>query len=473
MRGQLRRSGGCAGSLPAPVRGCSWSTATRSASARPRPARCRLSWLKAMELMGSLRQTFDELVVHTPFRTCALAPALVLLDIRLPRAVRADVGAGGLDGDSSSRPRPSPAAAAHTVSTDRGELRAPLIVDALGWRRVLSNAPPIQPPNAPLSRGLEVHPPGSGQRDGAVARPELRPLRLRAGASRPATRCGSGVGSFWPAHHVKEPTVRLAREPRPRRRAATRATGSRTSCAARVEDGVFFAGDSAGHCLPLTAEGIRTAIYFGLACGRELRAVLDGSGDPRAGARAYGAFSDAHARKYRWLLGVQRAVGQRDAEPRRHRARDGRSRTARSPRGPSATTWRSPRRPSSRRAAAGSRRAPGTAGAPPPRWPARRGWRSPAPARRGRGAAGVGVARAGRRRPTARRAARTSDSPSTARPSRTTACSPAARPVHGRRPADARRRRRRARRGVHGSGAAPGAGGGRSPRSRAVRASAS
>ena len=45
---------------------------------------------------------------------------------------------------------------------------------------------------------------------------------------------------------------------------------------AAVEDGVFFAGDSAGHCLPLTAEGIRTALYFGLACGRELRAVLDG-----------------------------------------------------------------------------------------------------------------------------------------------------------------------------------------------------
>ena len=66
------------------------------------------------------------------------------------------------------------------------------------------------------------------------------------------------------------------RRPRPAAARATRATGSRTSCARAVEDGVFFAGDSAGHCLPLTAEGIRTALYFGLACGRELRAVLDG-----------------------------------------------------------------------------------------------------------------------------------------------------------------------------------------------------
>ena len=50
-----------------------------------------------------------------------------------------------------------------TVHTDRGELSAPLVVDALGWRRVLSNATPIQPPNARLSRGLEVHPEGSGE----------------------------------------------------------------------------------------------------------------------------------------------------------------------------------------------------------------------------------------------------------------------------------------------------------------------
>ena len=47
------------------------------------------------------------------------------------------------------------------MHTDRGDLTAPLIVDALGWRRVLSNAKTIQPPKARLSRGLEVHPKGT------------------------------------------------------------------------------------------------------------------------------------------------------------------------------------------------------------------------------------------------------------------------------------------------------------------------
>ncbi|HYB24966.1 MAG TPA: NAD(P)/FAD-dependent oxidoreductase, partial [Solirubrobacteraceae bacterium] len=77
-----------------------------------------------------------------------------------------------------------------------------------------------------------------------------------------------------------------------------------------VEDGVFFVGDSAGHCLPLTAEGIRTALYFGLACGRELRAVVEGASTREQALARYGAFSDAHERKYRWMLNVQHAIGQ-------------------------------------------------------------------------------------------------------------------------------------------------------------------
>ena len=52
-----------------------------------------------------------------------------------------------------------------------------------------------------------------------------------------------------------------------------------------TEGGIFFVGDSAGHCLPLTAEGIRTALYFGIACGRELRGVIDGRQRASRGAR--------------------------------------------------------------------------------------------------------------------------------------------------------------------------------------------
>ena len=93
-----------------------------------------------------------------------------------------------------------------------------------------------------------------------------------------------GVGSFDPRFHVKEPTVRLAEDLDSRRGPlpgqldpAQAAPGDRATA-------IFFVGDSAGHCLPLTAEGIRTAFYFGIACGRELRAVVEGRATPRGGA---------------------------------------------------------------------------------------------------------------------------------------------------------------------------------------------
>ena len=87
-----------------------------------------------------------------------------------------------------------------------------------------------------------------------------------------------GVGSFDPRLHVKDPTLQLAADVEAD---AVRFQGNWIPHRLRpaTEDGVFFVGDSAGHCLPLTAEGIRTALYFGIACGRELRAVLDGRQD--------------------------------------------------------------------------------------------------------------------------------------------------------------------------------------------------
>ena len=68
---------------------------------------------------------------------------------------------------------------------------------------------------------------------------------------------------------------------------------------AAAEDGVFFCGDSAGHCFPLSGEGIRTAFHFGIAAGRELRAVLAGEQHPRAGAGALRRVQRGHAPAFR------------------------------------------------------------------------------------------------------------------------------------------------------------------------------
>ena len=52
---------------------------------------------------------------------------------------------------------------------------------------------------------------------------------------------------------------------------------------------MFFVGDSAGHCLPTTAEGIRPALILGTLLGEELRAVVEGRQDAGAARAAYAA----------------------------------------------------------------------------------------------------------------------------------------------------------------------------------------
>ena len=116
-----------------------------------------------------------------------------------------------------------------------------------------------------------------------------------------------GVGSFDPSIHVKDPTLALADDVSAE---AVRFQGNWIPHRLRpaTGDGVFFVGDSAGHCLPLTAEGIRTALYFGIACGRELRAVVSGRRTAAEALQRYGAFSASHKWKFEAMLGVQRVV---------------------------------------------------------------------------------------------------------------------------------------------------------------------
>ena len=258
-------------------------------------------WIRALGLEGSMKQTFDRLVVHTPHGTSAWRLPFTFSTFDYPR--RCEL----LDDQNEAAFETAMVngRTGQTVHTDRGDLTAPLIVDALGWRRVLAGEG-YQPPDAPLSRGLEVHPHGSGADLELWIDRSYVPAGY--GWSFPADdELRVGVGSFDPRYHVKEPTVRLATD---LGEDAVRYQGNWIPHKIRpaVEDGIFFAGDSAGHCLPLTAEGIRTAWHFGIACGRELQRVLDGRASREQALAGYGAFSQSHAWKFDWMLRAQRAV---------------------------------------------------------------------------------------------------------------------------------------------------------------------
>jgi len=260
------------------------------------------AWLEQLDLHGSLRQTFGELVIHTPFTTVnyPLPWTFSTFDYRTLCGLLADQGTftfetAKVDGRSG-----------RTIHTDRGDIRATHVVDALGWRRVLGAGENIQPPDALLSRGLEVHPHGSGDDMEIWIDRDYVPAGY--GWSFPAgSELRIGVGSFDPRFHVREPTERLATDVGSQ---TVRYQGNWIPHALRdaTEDGVFFVGDSAGHCLPLTAEGIRTALYFGLAVGRELSEVVAGRRSSADALERYSAFSASHATAFRWLLRCQRLI---------------------------------------------------------------------------------------------------------------------------------------------------------------------
>jgi flavin-dependent dehydrogenase len=258
-------------------------------------------WLQAIGVADSMRQTFDTLVVHTPHTR---------VDFRLPWTFstfdyRQLCGLLYAQTDAEFETATVESRDGTVIHTDRGAVSAPLVVDALGWKRVLAGNE-YQPPDAPLSRGLEVHPGGGADELEIWIDRDYVPAGY--GWSFPAgdeTRIG--VGSFDPRHHVKEPTVQLAAD---LDRDAVRYQGNWIPHKLRdaTAGGVFFAGDSAGHCLPLTAEGIRTALYFGIACGRELRRVVDGRASVDTALRRYGAFSARHRWQFESMLGVQKLV---------------------------------------------------------------------------------------------------------------------------------------------------------------------
>src|SRR3954447_14990386 len=261
-------------------------------------------WLDNLGLSGSIRQTFRDLVVHRPEHTYrwTLPWTFSTFDYRTLCALLAEQGdftfeTAKVDGITRGT--------VHTVHTDRGDLRAPLVVDALGWRRVLSErADAIQPPEARLSRGLEVHPPASGE----DLELWLDPKYVVPGYSW-AFPAGEelrvGVGSFDPRIHVKDPTGQLADDLGIGTEGGYQGNWIPHRIRPGTGDGVFFAGDSAGHCLPTTAEAIRTAFYFGLACGRELRRVIDGRQTREQALSRYHSFNEDHRYAFDWLWRVQ------------------------------------------------------------------------------------------------------------------------------------------------------------------------
>ena len=194
------------------------------------------------------------------------------------------------------------------VETDRGMISAPLVVDALGWRRMLATGDGYQPPDAPLSRGLEVHPGGAVRGPGDLDRPQATSPPATAGRFPADDELRIGIGSFDPRFHVKDTTVELTRGPRqgaervpgqldPPQAAARRPRAASSSSATRPATACRSAPRGSA---PRSTSGSR----WGASCAASSRGGRTASRRPRR----YAAFHDSHEWKFQWMLRVQKLI---------------------------------------------------------------------------------------------------------------------------------------------------------------------
>jgi digeranylgeranylglycerophospholipid reductase len=264
-------------------------------------------WLRAMGMIELELQRFGELVVHTPGATTVLDLPYTFSTFDydamcelLWRECDAEFETATVLGRRGEQ------AGEIAVETDRGTISAPLVLDALGWRRILARNDGFQPVDAPLTRALEVHP--AADSVDLEVWVDRRYARAGYGWSFPAGgEVRIGVCSYDPRPHVRAGADLIA-EDLGRERVRYQGNWIPHRLRAPAEAGVFFAGDSAGQCLPLTAEGIRTALYYGIAVGREMRKVHTGRSDREQALAAYARLHESHERGFNLLLFFQRLI---------------------------------------------------------------------------------------------------------------------------------------------------------------------
>jgi len=189
------------------------------------------------------------------------------------------------------------------VLTGEGRFTAPIIVDGSGWRRAITGPTEGSSRRRRHSFGLETHTPLQDR--GLTFLLDRRLIPQGLGWIFPVGQ-GSlvGLGSYAGRSKLKPALERLLRD---QGTAAGRYHGTYfpNQLLRPTVGGVFAVGDAAGQCLPLTAEGIRPALYFGGECGRIVQRILEGRQSLEAGLEAYRRLVARYRRPYRMLQFAQ------------------------------------------------------------------------------------------------------------------------------------------------------------------------
>jgi digeranylgeranylglycerophospholipid reductase len=252
--------------------------------------------LKALGAADSIQDVQHDLVIHTPGRDVRwpIPEPFCTFDYRA--CCRAAFERSGVEFVRASvHGHRGPVAV-----TSAGDIPAQVLVDATGWRAALVRRGAAAAPRAGRYFGLEaevsaVWAPGLHfyfwpeiVRDGyAWVFPAGRVARVGLLSYRGRSSLGPQLEAFL---------GRLGLPPGPRHGGFL---GARLG--PPVVDGVFVVGDAAGHCLPFTGEGIRSAVWAGHVCGGLVRRVLDGDVSAAEAAARYAMYVERQRRRFRVL----------------------------------------------------------------------------------------------------------------------------------------------------------------------------
>lgn len=256
-----------------------------------------LSTVRAMGAEASVQQVHDALVMHTPGREAVwpLPEPFCTFDYgQFCREAFAHTNADFQQTAVTRRER-------NRVLAASGTFEGRFLIDASGWRAALIGGPSSRYVNRRwMAFGIETElradfAPGlhfyflPEVRDGyAWAFPCGQTVRFGVLSYLGRTKLADGLAKFL---------ARFDLHPGPIH-GGYLASGLR----APVIDNVFVAGDASGQCLPLTGEGIRTAVLGGFRCGELLQEVLAGQSSFEEAARAYREFARGARRKFRALM---------------------------------------------------------------------------------------------------------------------------------------------------------------------------
>lgn len=263
-----------------------------------------LATARAVGAEASILETHPDLVLHAGRRIIRfpLRDPYVTFDYRVfCQAMAAQTDAEVWQARATS-------VHANRIETTNGSATSKYVVNASGWRSLLQETNEAAPPGQSMGYALETELPLRWDDPG------LHFFFLKQYVPNGYAwifPCGAttrfGVGSFSKELKLRKALVSFL----DRYGLKVGDTHGGVLAIARrapLHNGVFLVGDAAGQCLPVTGEGIRTAIFHGIHCGRAIARALAGDLTAEEARNLYVMQVKSMDRFHRRLLAFQNLI---------------------------------------------------------------------------------------------------------------------------------------------------------------------